>query len=695
MSTPTNPTSTELPNSNAEKGIAVPKNLVVLSLVSPNQGRIFKLHKERIVIGSVVSADIQLQGEGVSPIHAVIEMRNEVLGNGVAATAYDLASDTGLFINGEKIITQGIKTGDEITIGGYKLKFAIEDVKAAVAQAVSAKIPERVREAEGRALFSNPEEDMSHLILEDEANVIPIFDYRGTHLQALEVVMSWRNTIMDIEHFVKEKSVTVGAEQKSDFGIPPILSSGLFPIMTRMGDEYTLNLNAQMKGVVQSQGKLQTLEQLQKVSNQVTLKKNDFAKVSVGEVAFYFSYTAAPPRLKRPKLWERDALMLKILVSSLLFTALAIVGLNNTPIPANLEAEQVPERIATILYQPEKYTARQKLEKEVLQPAVTPPPEPVAQVEPKKEPPKVTKVEITPKPVDKTKPVPKNMNASKNGVIAAKKPSNVATKAASNKSQNMAKEGEGARAKGTEGTRGKKNAAANAEHQELAKRPSANGGPGNGGGRSQIQDQGNLDLLKGATSQIKDLLGNTAASLGSGGQKLQGFGGFNTLGNGGKALSGNGAGGGGTADSLGGLGNKGRGGGRVGTGLGAAGNGNGIIGGKARVTLQSGGPEETVVMGSIDKDAIEAALMAHRDEFRLCYEREINGVNSSLAGRVSTSFVIGSSGRVNQAGVESTTLKNANVERCILTVIKRIDFPIPNGGGIVQVTYPFKFSAGK
>jgi hypothetical protein len=112
--------------------------------------------------------------------------------------------------------------------------------------------------------------------------------------------------------------------------------------------------------------------------------------------------------------------------------------------------------------------------------------------------------------------------------------------------------------------------------------------------------------------------------------------------------------------------------------------------------IRSGGPEEAVVMGAIDADAVEQALLAHKDEFRLCYEREINAETPNLAGRIGTSFVIGSSGRVTQAGIESTTLKHAGVERCVINVIKRIDFPIPKGGGIVQVSYPFKFnSAGK
>lgn len=211
---------------------------------------------------------------------------------------------------------------------------------------------------------------------------------------------------------------------------------------------------------------------------------------------------------------------------------------------------------------------------------------------------------------------------------------------------------------------------------------------------SQVADQGNVDLLKGAVSQIENILGASSEKLGKSGSKLKGFGGFDTQGNGGLALSGNAAGGGGDAAGLGGLGKQGRGGGRVGTGLGAAGSGSGIVGGRSRVELRKGGPEETVVMGAIDASAIEAALLAHKDEFRNCYEREINAENPNQSGRVGTSFTIGASGRVMDAGVVSSTLKNANTERCILNVIRRIQFPIPRGAGLVEVKYPFKFSAG-
>ncbi len=713
---------TNLENTQTGSMPSAPKGFMIFSVVAPTSGRTYKLHKERIVVGSVVSADVHLMGEDVSPIHAVIELNVE--DGGLTATAYDLASDTGVYINGQKIITNVLKTGDELLIGQFRIKFAIEPFKPAVASQLPNKAPagfeqttggsklpggapftvERYREAEGRKLFLNPNEDLTPLLLEDEREVVEIFDYRPTQKQALEVVMSWKSTILDIEHFVTERSVTIGAKRDANFGIPPLLSSSRYAIVKRQGEEFVLQIDSQMKGVIQSKGQLKSVDQVRSVASgtssvQVVLGRNDFAKLSVGDVDFYLSYTAAPPKLKANNLFERDAFLFKILMASLVLTAATIGTLLSMPVPQNIEAEKLPDRIATILYKPEQFTSLKKPEPPKPEPKQkevaksTPPPAP-AKKEPVQEK-KVVKLDIKPKQTEK-KPVPKEMN-----VAQATKPSEKASSAtrnqqkASNRAESEAKEGEGARAQGREGQRGSKKAAPGNTSQNMAKRPSPMGGTGRGGGNSQVQDQGNVDLLKGASSKIQNLLGNTAAQLGAGGQKLEGFGGFNTMGRGGLGMAGDGKGGGGDAASLGGLSNKGRGGGRVGTGMGAAGNGSGIIGGKARVEIRSGGPEEAVVMGVIDADAVEAALLAHKDEFRLCYEREINAENPNLAGRVSTSFVIGPSGRVTQAGIESTSLKHPNVERCVLQVIRRIDFPIPRGAGVVQVRYPFKFSSGK
>jgi hypothetical protein len=129
---------------------------------------------------------------------------------------FDLASDTGVFINGTKHVTATIKTGDEITVGRFRLKFNVEDPNAVK--------PDRVRETSYGKLITDEKEDLAPLNLQDEREVYEIFDYRPTSKQALEVVMSWSSTILDVEHFVNDADVTVGGDRTADFAIPTTLS---------------------------------------------------------------------------------------------------------------------------------------------------------------------------------------------------------------------------------------------------------------------------------------------------------------------------------------------------------------------------------------------------------------------------------------------------------------------------------------
>ncbi|MBL7716228.1 MAG: TonB family protein [Bdellovibrionales bacterium] len=663
----------------------LPRQIVVLKA----KDRSYRFHKDRLVIGSVESADLKLAGEGIAPIHAVIEVINpkpgDVLPEGVPPSGgvviYDLASETGVFVNGKKTITQVIQSKDQIQIGRWNLEVNLESPDSAKSSAKS---------LEGRSLMVDPKLDMGAMLLETEGSSSDLFDFAPSSQISLEVVMSWRSSILNIEHFLRNQTVVVGSDRSADFGIPPILSNSRFPFVEAGAEGWTLNVDPKMKGVIQRSGRLFTLDQaVSGSSGKLHLTDRDFAKITLGEVDFYLSFTPAPPRLKTRRIFERDPLFLQVLGGSMAASVALVMSFSKMTISPAIEAEQLPERIATILYKPEAYTSKVKQFEPKREE-----PKPIETEQPKQpDPEKVTKIDVKPtdQKIDPEKQLPKIADYGKKT-----EKQNQASKTQGTQGKNAqseSKQGAGAKAKGESGTRGGKTSKNTGDPQQLAKRTSPTGGDGRGSGASQVRQEGNMDLMKGIGGKIENLLGNSAEKLGKGGKSLEGFGGFMTRGQGGLALDGEGKGGGGTADSLGGLAKSGRGGGRVGTGLGATGSGAGIVGGKTRVVIRSGGPEETVVMGAIDADAVERALLAHKDEFRLCYEKEINAENPGASGRVGTSFVIGSSGHVTQAGIESSSLKNANVERCILAVIKRIDFPIPRGGGVVQVTYPFKFSS--
>jgi hypothetical protein len=697
------------------------KKIVVLKLfsrIAHQKEKIFKVDKDRVVLGGIDSADVKLGGEGIAPIHAVLELSVHPVSGRQLCTIFDLASETGVFVNGKKVITQILNDQDQLMIGRHQFEFSM--------QAPGSALRGSTRMADGRTLYLNPNEDLTPLLLEDEREVVEIFDYRPTAHQALEVVMSWCGVILAVEHFVTQKTVTVGVTKKSHFPIPPILGSAHFPIVSKKGDRFVLNLDPQMQGVLQKSGELKQLEELRGQSvqgpngHEVALGPKDFAKVSIGEVDFYLSFTSAPPQLKMRRIFDRDPFFQKIFISSMLITGFIVYGVSTMKVPQNIEPDPVPQRIANILYEPEKFLNPPPVPRPTPKPRLVPkkipvpiPPviRPQPQLQPKPKP--VVPVQLTPPPTPAKKqpsqPVP--VAVQKQAVVpqVVSKPIPRPELKISPKTEAKpkvksdpkpepkpeAKEGEGARAKGAEGSRGERSVKKQSPTRstELS-RPSPRAGNKGASGASQVVDEGNVDLLKGAGGRIQNILGNSAAHLGDGSHDLKGFGNFSTHGEGGLALSGGGLGGGGDAETtLGGLGKKGSGMGRVGTGKGAAGSGSGIVGAQVRVAIRNDGPQEAVVMGAIDRNAVAEAIFAHKDEFRLCYEREINAEHPTLSGQIGTSFVIGASGRVTQAGIESSSLKSPNAERCVIAVLKRIEFPMPRGGGVVEVHFPFKFSA--
>ncbi|MBI3555284.1 MAG: AgmX/PglI C-terminal domain-containing protein [Deltaproteobacteria bacterium] len=673
--------------------------IVVLTVQSMNAAgeKIFRLHKKRAVIGSSTSSDLRLDDPSISPVHAILE----VSGIDGKPVLYDLASDTGLVINGQKSLQATVNPSDKIQIGPYLIHIRVQALNE-VPHA-----PKSTREAYGgQTLFVNEKEDLTPLLLEDEREIVDIFDHRSESKLSLQMVMFFDDTILDVEHFVNKKSVVIGPGSRDDFSIPPFLGQGKqgrFDLVTCDGGKYMLHLHDSMSGVVSQGGKLLPLKEVLAAmsvggSKMFPLGEKDFAKVRLNDVSFFMNFTPAPPRLKMARLLERDAVFFRIWFLSLLLTLLLLVGISVMKVSPTIEIEQLPDRTVTI-YEAPKIPMPKPVAVKTPEPKPTPTETPKPKPTPKpthKPTPKPT-VKVMPKPVttppkphpviDVEKPVP-----PKKVPAVVKKPA-VVKPVAVTKTVSGGNGGEGARAKGENGERGQKNAPKNKNHMDKAMRP----GPGNPkkaatgvSGQSQTDDMGVVDMFKAQKGTLNKILagGKGAANAAD---KIKGYGGFTTAGQGGLGDAGSGSGGGGHSEGLGGLSDKGAGGGKSGKGLGQIGSGGNMLGGSGKMNIDSGGSPEPIVYGSIDTDAIARAIAAHRDEIKYCYEKEINAEHPDMAGRVGIRFVIGASGTVNSAGTISTTLRNKNTENCVCEVIKRIQFPPVRGGGIAEVTYPFVF----
>jgi TonB family protein len=209
---------------------------------------------------------------------------------------------------------------------------------------------------------------------------------------------------------------------------------------------------------------------------------------------------------------------------------------------------------------------------------------------------------------------------------------------------------------------------ANKREEDRKKVSSLMAGMFGGGASSNVFGPGGLG------TGINNALGGLQGGAGVG--DAQGVGGLGSRGSG--------AGGGGTGLGLGGLGT--RGGGR-----GAGGYGSIDLGGKGKDSTRII-PGKTTVIGGLDKDVIMKVIKRHQNEIKFCYEQELQK-NPSLAGKVAVAWTIDPSGGVSEANVSESSIGNANVEGCIVQRIRRWKFPEPQGGGIVNVTFPWIFKA--
>ncbi len=158
----------------------------------------------------------------------------------------------------------------------------------------------------------------------------------------------------------------------------------------------------------------------------------------------------------------------------------------------------------------------------------------------------------------------------------------------------------------------------------------------------------------------------------------------------------------GDSGGFGGLGTRGGGpGGGSGLGLGGLGtHGYGRGSGKGYGSIKIGHRGKhgvrvvkgrTRVMGGLSQKVVGRYIQRYWAQFKYCYERELTKA-PNLYGKITVTFTIAGNGRVSDATVIQTTMHNANVEECVLRVVRRIRFPSPKGAGEVIVTYPFMFT---
>ena len=153
----------------------------------------------------------------------------------------------------------------------------------------------------------------------------------------------------------------------------------------------------------------------------------------------------------------------------------------------------------------------------------------------------------------------------------------------------------------------------------------------------------------------------------------------------GLGAGGSGLGGGGSAWGTGGLGTR-----SSGWGASGYGKGGGSFSAKGPSSVRAV-PADPIILGSLDRSAIDAVVKRSLNPITYCYERELR-LNPTLSGRVESTLVIAADGSVATAKIRMSTLGNPTVEQCVIATLVRLQFDPPPGGGVVHVRYPFVFN---
>ncbi len=100
-------------------------------------------------------------------------------------------------------------------------------------------------------------------------------------------------------------------------------------------------------------------------------------------------------------------------------------------------------------------------------------------------------------------------------------------------------------------------------------------------------------------------------------------------------------------------------------------------------------PLNPMAASSCSKARIESVMNNHRGAFRRCYEKRLR-VRPDLKGQVVVAFTIGVDGRVRVPIVETSTLNDPAVHRCLVTRVGAARFDVP-ASGVCQIRWPLRF----
>lgn len=638
----------------------------------------------RLLVGRAESCDIILDYDSVSAVHAVIEVQES------SAKIYDMNSTNGTWVGGKRVIVADLKPGDAFSLADIDLSFLAyrpEDTLPPVLDALEPsqgsastkvvrtqelpEIPKNLPKAAPKVeksdapyvmypLASDPKADSTEYIFEDFDTIYPIFKY-DTSRQAVEIIILFKDRVYSVDYLPSKDGIYHLA------GFNPGANDLEFPYLGKKEKQHFVDV----KGGQVSVHKLPSYEIFYLSENQsksvnqgigiIDLKPKDILRFSNGDIQIYLRNVEAPPKVATAPLIRRDPVLRKYLwMFFIVLTAFSsAIQFANFEEEKKEEEEKAPERLATILYKQKLMVntnkAVEKTEDKKPEQQKAPPKVAVEKAEPTPTKVEVKKPDVQTTTVQNQKPDPGTKTATEKKVIVKGDP--------------KINKPDPTKAGGSKPSPVKTQTAQPAQNRAAV--TAKTNGPVDVYKSADFSSSVNTMLAKGGSLSSA----STASATGSSADFGSGV-----------------ATGAGTGTSLQRAAVTTGGGSLTGATTGTLGTSKGAEGLSAKRAIYTAGiPSETVVLGSMDPDVIRRILMDNLPKFRYCYQSELERSGADAQGIIRLNFVIGASGHVSQAGVDDSSSLPVPVKRCVVNVLKGIQFPEPRGGGSVEVKQPMNF----
>lgn len=98
--------------------------------------------------------------------------------------------------------------------------------------------------------------------------------------------------------------------------------------------------------------------------------------------------------------------------------------------------------------------------------------------------------------------------------------------------------------------------------------------------------------------------------------------------------------------------------------------------------------------GSLPREHIRRRMRTIVGDMRACYQTRVLAVRPGYEGRVVSSVVIAADGSVEEVTFPEDDIGMTTMRDCMEGVLRAVRFDPPEGGGIVDFSYPWHFSIG-